>query len=77
AVGGVYAHWIGYIDASTSFDLVFSIEVFLVALIGGRWFVVGPLIGALVFRYVEDVAVRNTVEAQFGVLGAVLIVLVL
>jgi branched-chain amino acid transport system permease protein len=75
-VGGVYAYWIGFVDPDAVFDLVLSLMVFLMVLIGGRWLVIGPLIGAGIIQYLDVTAWSRFSELHLGVVGLVIVLLV-
>ena len=75
-VGGVYAYWIGFVDPDAVFDLVLSLMVFLMVLIGGRWLVIGPLIGAGMIEYLDVTAWSRFSELHLGVVGLGIVALV-
>jgi branched-chain amino acid transport system permease protein len=75
-IGGVYAFWIGYIDPESVFDLLISLAVILMVLLGGRLLVFGPIIGALVYELVDVVAWREFNEARLAALGIALVIIV-
>lgn len=77
AAGVVYAHWIGHIEAGVVFDLVLSIEIFVMMLIGGRWLILGPLVGALLFEFVEVQAWSRLGNINLGFVGLLIVGLVL
>ena len=75
-VGGVYAFWIGYIDPESVYDLLISLAVILMVLLGGRLLIVGPVVGALAYEFVDVVAWREFNEARLAVLGIALVLVV-
>jgi branched-chain amino acid transport system permease protein len=77
AIGSIYAHWIGYIDAPTVFNLTFSIEVFLIVLIGGHFLVVGPIIAALLFETADAIGSTTLSNTHLALLGFLIVVFVL
>jgi branched-chain amino acid transport system permease protein len=44
--GGIYAHYVGF-ASPRSFDVLTSLNIWLMAALGGRATLVGPLLGAL------------------------------
>jgi branched-chain amino acid transport system permease protein len=52
--GTLYAQYIRYIDPETTFDLMTSINMALVAMIGGKGTVAGPIVGALIIVPVNE-----------------------
>ncbi len=75
-IGGVYAFWIGYIDPESVFDLLISLAVILMVLLGGRLLIFGPILGALAYELVDVVAWREFNELRLAVLGITLIAIV-
>lgn len=75
-IGGMYAFWIGYIDPESVYDLLISLAVILMVLLGGRMLVVGPIIGALVYQTIDIVAWRELNEARLAALGLALVLIV-
>lgn len=75
-LGGIYAFWIGYIDPESVFDLLISLSVILMVLLGGRLLVLGPIIGAFAYELVDVVAWREFNEARLAALGIALVVIV-
>ena len=59
--GGIYAWFLGYVTPSPMFDVRISILVVLIALLGGTQSWVGPFLGAILLRVVDQVLVL-----QFG-----------
>lgn len=45
--GGIYAYWTGYIFPGYLFDIVNSVKLFIMVLLGGAGTVFGPIIGAV------------------------------
>jgi branched-chain amino acid transport system permease protein len=59
--GGIYAWFLGYVTPAPLFDVRISILVVLIALLGGTQSWIGPFIGAVLLRVVDQVLVL-----QFG-----------
>lgn len=76
AVGATHAYWIGFIDPGSSFDLIMSLEVFLIALLGGPLLVIGPIIGAFTFEVAGVIAWASFTEAHLAVLGVLMVIVV-
>lgn len=76
--GGIYAWFLGYVTPAPLFDVQISILVVLIALLGGTQSWIGPFIGAVLLRVVDQVLVL-----QFGgqiaqiVYGLMLVVVIL
>ncbi|HET7379179.1 MAG TPA: branched-chain amino acid ABC transporter permease, partial [Gaiellales bacterium] len=54
--GGIYAHWLGYIEAGFVFDMTIAVKCFVMALLGGMATVLGPLYGAVVVELLSLMA---------------------
>ena len=61
--GGIYALYIRFIDVSSTLSLDMSIEMMLIAIIGGVGTVYGPAIGALILLPISEV-LRSNVLTQ-------------
>ncbi len=59
--GGIYAWFLGYVTPAPLFDVRISILVVLIALLGGTQSWIGPFLGAVLLRVVDQVLVL-----QFG-----------
>lgn len=76
--GGIYAWFLGFVTPSPMFDVQISILVVLIALLGGTQSWIGPFIGAVLLRVVDEILVL-----QFGgqaaqiMYGLVLVVVIL
>jgi branched-chain amino acid transport system permease protein len=74
--GGLYAHYVGFVDPNRAFGLDLSIQIALMGLIGGRATVLGPAIGALVLYPVGEAAraqLGATSGAHLAVFGLALV----
>jgi branched-chain amino acid transport system permease protein len=77
AAGGIYASWIGYIEPSDVYDVLFSIKPILMVLLGGMGTVFGPILGAVAFLVLDEIVWRNFLELHTGTLGLLIVILVL
>jgi branched-chain amino acid transport system permease protein len=77
SAGAVYASWIGYIEPTDVFDVLFSIKPILMMLLGGMGTVLGPVIGAVAFLVLDELVWRNLLELHTGVLGLLIVILIL
>ena len=77
AAGAIYASWIGYIEPTDVYDVLFSIKPIIMALLGGMGTVFGPVIGAVAFLALDEVVWRNFLQLHTGVLGFLIVVLIL
>ena len=51
--GGLYAYWATGFDPTTVFDPSYSVEMVLLAFIGGAGTILGPLLGGVAFEYMS------------------------
>lgn len=77
--GGIFAYYRTYIQPSTVFDLFISITTVLMAVLGGRQWWFGPLVGAVILSSLGEV-LTLTLGAQsariaFGILLMLVIIL--
>ena len=77
AAGAIYASWIGYIDPTDVYDVMWSVRPIVATLIGGIGTILGPVIGTLVYVLLEEVLWRNLLSFGTGALGIFVIVLLL
>jgi branched-chain amino acid transport system permease protein len=75
-IGAVYASWTGYIDPTESFQVVMTVKVPVLALLGGAGTIAGPFIGAAAFVILEEIFWVNFTDWNQAILGAVIVVLI-
>ncbi len=75
--GGVYAHWITYIDPAAAFDPILSVKTFVALLMGGVGTTVGPVVGSFLLELVSEVVWSRFLELHGVVLGALIVIAVL
>lgn len=51
--GGLYAYWATGFDPTTVFDPSYSVEMVLLAFLGGAGTILGPLLGGVAFEYMS------------------------
>ncbi|MBS9477982.1 branched-chain amino acid ABC transporter permease [Ancylobacter radicis] len=76
AAGATYASWTGYIDPTDSFQIVLTVKVVVMALLGGAGTILGPAIGAAAFVLLEEVFWANFIDWNRAILGLVIVVLI-
>jgi branched-chain amino acid transport system permease protein len=75
AAGAVYASWIGYIDPSDVYDIMWSVRPIVAVLIGGLGTILGPIIGTIAYVLLEEVLWRNILTFSTGALGIFIVIL--
>lgn len=75
-VGAVYASWVGYIDPTDSFQIVMTLKVPVMVLLGGAGTVFGPALGAALFIVLEELVWVNFLNWNRAILGGVIVFLI-
>ena len=75
--GGVYAGWIGYIDPTDVYDVMWSVKPIVAVLLGGVGTILGPIVGAAIFVALEEIVWRNVLSFSAGGLGVLIVLLLL
>jgi len=73
--GAFYAHLVGYLGPD-SFTIMRSVEVLVMAIVGGMGTIVGPILGAILFTYLPE-KLQAFAAYQFMVYGLILMVMFL
>jgi len=76
-VGGAYALWVTFVDPDTIFNVGFTVEVVIMAILGGAGSLVGPLVGAFVLTGISEVLNAFVPGLHVTVLGAIIVLVVL
>jgi branched-chain amino acid transport system permease protein len=75
--GGIYAGWIGYIDPTDVYDVMWSVKPIVAVLLGGTGTILGPIVGAALFTVLEELVWRNLLSFSAGGLGILIVLLLL
>ncbi|MET4071915.1 branched-chain amino acid transport system permease protein [Bradyrhizobium sp. S3.2.6] len=75
--GAVYAGWIGYIDPTDVYDVIWSVKPIVAVLLGGVGTILGPVVGAAIFVALEEIVWRNVLSFSAGGLGVLIVLLLL
>lgn len=75
--GSIYAYWISFIDPYSLFDSSVTIQIIIMATLGGPGTVLGPVIGAFVLEGVTDYLWQNFLYLHTAFLGLAIIMIVL
>lgn len=74
--GAAYASWTGYIDPTESFQILITVKVPVMAIMGGAGTLAGPVLGAAAFILLEEVFWANFIDWNRAILGIVIVVLI-
>ena len=75
-VGAVYASWSGYIDPTESFQIVLTLKVAVMAMLGGAGTILGPVIGASTFVVLEEIVWVNFLDWNRAILGVLIVMII-
>ena len=77
--GGVYAYYLTFIDPSGMFDILFSVQLVLAALLGGAGTLWGPVLGAFAIELLDEGTnnVFGGTEAHVVVFGLLMVLVLL
>jgi branched-chain amino acid transport system permease protein len=75
-IGAAYASWTNYIDPNDSFDILLTLKVPVMALLGGAGTVLGPILGAASFVVMEELIWSEFLEFNRAILGLVIVILI-
>ena len=75
--GGMYATMVGFIEPKDAFSILLTIEVVVMAMIGGLGTTFGPLIGAAFYVVLREFVLGNFLSWQSGILGVIVVVVIL
>ena len=77
AAGAIYATKITYINPHVAFNILFSFLPVLMAIFGGMGNLYGPVIGAVIFAYLQETLQTEFSEAYMLSFGVILVVAIL
>ncbi len=75
-IGAAYASWTNYIDPNDSFDILLTLKVPVMALLGGAGTTLGPILGAASFVVMEELIWSEFLEFNRAILGLVIVILI-
>lgn len=76
-VGGIYAYWLNFIEPPIVFDIMISVKVWLILLLGGAGTALGPIAGAMILELLQAVIWGGLLRGHMLILGAVLVLVVI
>lgn len=75
--GAGYAYWMSYIDPGEAYQIMPSIKMYLMMVLGGRGTVFGPIIGAFFIEFISELVWGKFLELHFLILGLILVFVVI
>ncbi len=76
-VGAVYASWTLYIDPTDSFEIIMTIKVPVMVILGGAGMLLGPIVGAAAFVIMEEFVLDQFLEWNRAILGLLIVLLII
>ncbi len=76
-VGGIYAYWLNFIEPPIVFDIMISVKVWLIMLLGGAGTIFGPIAGALILELLQTFIWSRLLRGHMLILGAVIALVVI
>jgi len=73
--GALYAYWMSFIGPAEVFDIMITVNVIIIMLIGGAGSVIGPIIGAFLIELLSEIVWSTFNEYHLGVLGIAVIII--
>lgn len=77
AIGGIYAYWMTFFYPSDVFDVLLTVEMIIMAFLGGAGTVLGPIIGATFLHLLSEFLWSHFVYSYLIIVGVVLVIVVL
>jgi len=76
-LGAIYGNYLGFIDPHIAFDPRLSISMVLYCLAGGIGTVIGPVIGAIVISFFNEIVWANFPHIHLTIYGSILMIFIL
>ncbi len=75
--GAFYANYFLFVDTTTVLPLALSVEIVLIAIIGGLGTVAGPVLGAVLLKLSSEIFRNEFAQANLLIYGALLVLVIL
>jgi len=75
--GAGYAYWMSYIDPGEAYQIMPSIKMYLMMVLGGGGTVLGPIAGAFFIEFISELVWGKFLELHFLILGLILVFVVI
>ena len=74
--GAVYASMVAFIEPKDVFNVLLSIEIPVMVMLGGAGTVLGPLIGATIYVVLKELVWVNFINFHSAILGIIIIAVI-
>jgi len=75
--GAGYAYWMSYIDPGEVYQIVPSVKMYLMMVLGGAGTVLGPIVGAFFIEFISELVWGKFLELHLLILGLILVLIVI
>lgn len=75
--GAFYANYFLFVDTTTVLPLALSVEIVLIAIVGGLGKVAGPVLGAILLKLSSEIFRNEFAQANLLIYGALLVIVIL
>lgn len=76
ATGGIYASMVAFIEPKDAFNLINTIEVPVMVMLGGMGTIFGPLIGGVCYVVLKEFVWANFINWHSGILGLLIVIVI-
>jgi branched-chain amino acid transport system permease protein len=76
AAGGIYASMVAFVEPKDAFNLLKSIEIPVMVMLGGMGTVLGPLVGSIVYVVLREVVWANFMNWHSAILGLLVVIVI-
>ncbi len=73
--GSLNAYWLTFLEPIYVFDIMISVEVFVMVLLGGPGTILGPILGAFFLKLLSELVWSQFTLIHMGVLGLIIVVI--
>ena len=74
--GAIYASMVGFIEPKDAFNILLSIEVPVMVMLGAAGTVLGPVIGAIVYVVLRELVWVNFINFHSAILGVIIVAVI-
>lgn len=76
ATGGLYASMVAFIEPKDAFNLIMTIEIPVMVMLGGMGTVFGPLVGGVFYVMLKEFVWAYFINWHSGILGLIIVVVI-
>jgi branched-chain amino acid transport system permease protein len=76
AAGGIYASMVAFIEPKDAFNLIMTIEIPVMVMLGGMGTIFGPLVGGVFYVVLKEFVWASFINWHNGILGLVIVAVI-